>query len=353
MTNTNNLNIPLVVQSQAQKEVTINQAISMLEALQNRGVADKDLSVPPTSPVEGAAYIVAASPTGAWSGKAKNIAYYNSGWKFIAPNEGLIVWVNDEDRLYCFDGTNWGVYGDTSSFSLLGVNATADSTNKLSVASDAVLFSHNGTDIKTKLNKNASSNTASFLFQDAFSGRAEFGLIGDDDFTLKTSTDGSAWNNSFKASKTDGCVDFLAGVKFSGGTKLSTYAEGTWTPVLYGASTPGTPTYAGQNGNYVRIGNAVIVTGYINVTALGGMAGQVRIDGLPYNVKSGTHSRSAITFANLAGLAHAIICPMSGLLVQGTNDIYFYAQDLTTGVTALDSTEIGNFNINFSATYIV
>jgi len=207
MTQTNNLKIDLVAQSQSQKEVTINEAVVRLEAVQNRGVVDKDLATPPGAPAEGAAYIVAATATGAWTGKETNIAYYNNGWRFIAANEGLLVWVNDEDKVYVFNGTAWVNYSDNlQNLAKLGINAAADTTNKLSVSSDAVLFSHNGTDMRTKLNKNASGNTASFLFQDGFSGRAEFGLIGNDDFTLKVSPDGSVWNNAFVVDKTTGKI---------------------------------------------------------------------------------------------------------------------------------------------------
>jgi hypothetical protein len=52
-------------------------------------------------------YIVGSSPTGTWSGKAKQIAYYDQIWRFIAPHEGVTLWVNDEDVLYNYNGTNW------------------------------------------------------------------------------------------------------------------------------------------------------------------------------------------------------------------------------------------------------
>jgi hypothetical protein len=83
----------------------------------------------------------------------------------------------------------------------LGVNATADATNKLSVKSDAVLFSHDdvtpGTgDQRTILNKSASDKTASFLFQSNWSGRAEIGLAGNDDFSFKVSPDGDTWHEA-------------------------------------------------------------------------------------------------------------------------------------------------------------
>ena len=47
-----------------------------------------------------------------------------------------------------------------------------------------------------KLNKNATSDTASFLYQTNWSGRAELGTTGDDSFHLKVSPDGSAWKNA-------------------------------------------------------------------------------------------------------------------------------------------------------------
>ena len=103
-----NLNITLLDQAQSQKEVTVNEAITILDAVIGGGVIDKDLATPPVSPAAGDRYIVAASPTGAWTSHAKHIAYYfNGGWRFINPGEGLMVWVNDEDLLYVFNGTAW------------------------------------------------------------------------------------------------------------------------------------------------------------------------------------------------------------------------------------------------------
>jgi hypothetical protein len=209
MATTPNLGITLVEQGQAQKEVTVNEAITILDSVLGGGVIDKDLSTPPVSPAAGAKYIVGASPTGAWSGKAKYIAYYyNGGWRFINPGEGLMVWVNDEDLLYVYTGTAWSSsIGGSLALSLLGVNATADTTNRLAVNSDAVLFNHNGAGVQAKLNKNASGNTASFLFQTAFAGLAEFGLIGDNNFSLKM-YDGSTWLDVLKMIAATGRVAF-------------------------------------------------------------------------------------------------------------------------------------------------
>ena len=77
---------------------------------------------------------------------------------------------------------------------MLGVNATADATNKLSVASSQVLINNIGNGVQVKLNKAAAGDTLSYIFDTNWSGRAEIGLCGDDNFSFKTSPDGSAWS---------------------------------------------------------------------------------------------------------------------------------------------------------------
>lgn len=101
----------------------------------------------------------------------------------------------------------------------LGVNATADTTNRLAVASDASLFNHAGSDHRLKINKNAAGNTASLLFQSNWSGRAEFGLAGDDDFRVKVSADGAAWHDALAIDRASGGV-VLPGTPWAAGTNL-------------------------------------------------------------------------------------------------------------------------------------
>jgi len=79
---------------------------------------------------------------------------------------------------------------------LVGINATADATNKLSLNSSAALFNNIGNGIQIKLNKNAPTDTASLLYQTAFSGRAEMGTAGDDSFHIKVSPDGASWKEA-------------------------------------------------------------------------------------------------------------------------------------------------------------
>ena len=198
---TNRVKLPYILQSQSQKEVTHNSGLDLIDALLQAAMVSVGVNTPPASPVAGDSYILGSTPTGAWAGQAKALAFYTTGWNFIAPWEGLTVWANDVNTLYTYDGANWILTINPTSFqnlSMLGVNTTADATNKLAVASAAILLNHIGSDMQVKINKNAAGNKASFLFQNGFSGRAEFGLLGDDNFTLKVSPDGSTFYDSLK-----------------------------------------------------------------------------------------------------------------------------------------------------------
>lgn len=108
----------------------------------------------------------------------------------------------------------------------LGVaGATADATNKLAVNSGAILFNHAGASMQAKYNKASAADDAAFVFQDGFSTRALLGLLGDDNFTLKVSPDGSAFYASFVLDKANGNVGFAAPFGVQGGPQTPTIAS--------------------------------------------------------------------------------------------------------------------------------
>lgn len=203
---TANLALPYILPSQAQKHVPHNEGLRRLDALVQLSCIDRDLTEPPGSPSEGDRHIVAASATGDWSGRDEQIAIWQDGaWAFFAPLEGWLAWVQAEEALFVHDSVEW-VPAQTETVDLFGINATADETNRFAISSPAVLLNHEGADQQTKINKALATDTASLLFQTGFSGRAEFGLAGDDDFHVKVSADGSAWNEAIVIDRTTGEV---------------------------------------------------------------------------------------------------------------------------------------------------
>lgn len=262
MATTPHLGITLVEQSQAQKEITVNMALARVDAVLNSGAKSKAVATPPGSPADGDVYIVAASPTGGWTGQAGNIAYFDAIWRFITPREGMTLWVNDEDICYSYDGSAWVLSNNPSEFenlSMLGVNTTADSTNKLSVSSSAVLFNHTGAGTQAKLNKSSTTDTASFLFQTGFSGRAEFGTTGDDNFTMKVSSNGSTWLSAMKIMAATGRVAFKSiatGISAAGTTQgTATVLTKSFNEVTTVAASSGVALPSPEAGEIVVVAN--------------------------------------------------------------------------------------------------
>jgi len=256
------LSLPYLAAGQAQKHVTLNESLALLDGLVQTAVESRSVAAQPGSPADGALYILPASPTGAdWSGKAAGtVMRYEAGaWAELAVGEGHLAYVKDEDAAVFFDGSAWNDIGlaidALQNLSMLGVNATADATNKLSVSSSAVLFNNAGAGAQLKVNKNAAGDTGSHLFQTGFSGRAEFGLIGGDDFKLKVSADGSTWKDVLSVDRTTGKAAFTLStmhqVQVDVFTSSGTYSVPSWARrlriVCVGAGGGGGSGAAGTN----------------------------------------------------------------------------------------------------------
>jgi len=196
------LSLSYLSPQQAQKHVTVNESLRRLDALTQLAVVSRSQTAEPAAPQEGDAYILpAAASGGAWSAMATaSIAAFQDGaWREIAPGAGWRAWAADEETLLVFDGAAWtALSAGGGEPSMLGVNASPDATNRLSVKSNVELLSHDdvtpGTgDARKIINRAGSGGAASVVFQTGFSGQAEFGLIGDDRFRLKVSDDGEAF----------------------------------------------------------------------------------------------------------------------------------------------------------------
>lgn len=108
MTDTANLGLPLLQPSQAQKHVTVNEALERLDVMAQLTVASRSLTAPPAGSAEGEAHVVPVGAAGDWTGQGGALAVYsNGGWSFIAPREGWRAWCLDEAQMLVCLGGQW------------------------------------------------------------------------------------------------------------------------------------------------------------------------------------------------------------------------------------------------------
>ena len=202
--NTLRLQLPLMAAGQSQKHVTHNEALLQLDAAVQLAVEDTQRAAPPADPRSGDRYLVAAGADGAWAGHTGEIAIFqDGGWQFLAPRKGWRLWAAGSRSMLVHDGAAW-VPLMISAADRLGINAAADGANRLAVASPGVLLNHEGGGHQLKINKATAADTGSLLFQTGFSGRAEMGLAGGEDFSLKVSGDGTTWREAARIDRATG-----------------------------------------------------------------------------------------------------------------------------------------------------
>ncbi|MFZ1962202.1 MAG: hypothetical protein WAU78_01805, partial [Roseiarcus sp.] len=91
--------------------------------------------------------------------------------------------------------------------SLVGIGTAPDYNNVLSAYGASALFNGAG-NFNLTINKGGSggvpADTASLIFEDGFSGRAQMGLNGSDNFSFKVSPNGSSWTTAIALDATTG-----------------------------------------------------------------------------------------------------------------------------------------------------
>ena len=358
--NTTHLLLPYILASQAQKHVTHNEALRLLDAMVQLSVLDRTRTAPPASPADGDRHIVASGATGLWAGWDLNVAFWVDGvWMRLVPRPGWLAWIAAEQAFVVWNGSAWDLVGEPvdvsdavfslvndadptrkALFSLSGIStgttrtftlpntsselailagtqtftgnktfsgtltvsgtitvsaasasigtatttatygmgtggtttgvtktlnlgtggaagsttvvnigpaaagaggttvvntptvtfanavtqvgmpqanltayllglggATADSYNRVSVNTPALLFNNAGAGIEATVNKAAPANDAAFAFKTGFSARALIGLLGNDDFSFKVSPNGSTFFDAIRIDRASGRVE--------------------------------------------------------------------------------------------------------------------------------------------------
>lgn len=108
MSETARLGLPLVQPSQAQKHVTVNEALTRIDAVAQMRLVSRSITVPPAPVVEGAAYAVPVGASGDWAGQEGQVAVgVSGGWMYLTPAAGWRAWIADEGAMALFDGADW------------------------------------------------------------------------------------------------------------------------------------------------------------------------------------------------------------------------------------------------------
>ena len=101
------LALPLLAAAQAQKHVTHNEALMLLDAAAQLAVLDRTRTAPPATSLPGDRHLVAPGASGAFAGHEGEIALYDGGWRFLAARAGWRAYVVAEGCTLLFDGSVW------------------------------------------------------------------------------------------------------------------------------------------------------------------------------------------------------------------------------------------------------
>jgi hypothetical protein len=102
--------LPNLYVGQAQKEVTHNEALARIDALLHPAV--EALATEPISGLtasdDGRCWLIAASASGLWTGRAGQIARWSGGsWRYLAPVAGMTLWLSSTGKRLFYIGSDW------------------------------------------------------------------------------------------------------------------------------------------------------------------------------------------------------------------------------------------------------
>jgi len=236
---TTNLLLPYLMAAQAQKHVTHNEALRLLDGLVQLSVRSLSEIAPPASPADGDRYIVASGATGGWAGWDLNVALWTDGaWLRLPPREGWRAWVEDEAVLLVRNGADWQPVIPTALDDLtrLGIGMAASAgapfSAKLNSALWTALYAADGGsgDLTQTLNRETGSDDAGLILQTGFSTRALIGMFGSHQLRIAVSPDGSSFRDALSVDPATGIASQPNLPRFKAYTNYDNYvATDSWT----------------------------------------------------------------------------------------------------------------------------
>lgn len=221
MAKTPNLKLPILMPAQAQKHVTVNEGMDVLDAVAQCAVLGMDRNDPPTGAAEGDRYLIGAAPTGDWTYEAGNFAWWsNGGWAFVPPAPGWRVYNLADDTFHVMSAAGvWTALStgaapttELQNLAQLGLGDIADAANPFKAKLNSGLWTARtpaeGGDgnLFLKLNKSDPARDAGYVFQTNFVTRAIAGLFGSDRFRIAVSSDGATFRDGLSIDPASGVV---------------------------------------------------------------------------------------------------------------------------------------------------
>ncbi len=246
MSKTPHLSIAYLLPAQAQKHVTVNEAIAELDSVVQCAVSGMDRNDPPADAVEGEQYILGSVPDADWSGQAGRLASWrNGGWAFAVPQPGWRIYNLADDTLYVLTSARvWtplsggGSPSEIQNAARFGLGATADAANPFTAKVNAALWTaltpaEGGTgDLFVTTNRTDATRNVGHVFQTGFVTRALAGLFGSDRFRISVSQDGTAFRDALSVDDATGIADLPQLPRFKAYTNFDNFgALDTWTTI--------------------------------------------------------------------------------------------------------------------------
>jgi len=132
---------------------------------------------------------------------------------------------------------------------------------------------------------------------------------------------------------------------------LDDYEEGTFTPIISGATTAGSGTYTYAVGRYTKVGRIVHFQLRVAWTAHTG-TGNMIVDGLPFTSSSVTNSQSSVSIGFFNNITLTASNVATAFVAEGQTSIAFYQYPVgggTAGAVGIDTAG----DIMFSGSYTV
>lgn len=107
--NTGRHQLPLLAVSQAQKEITHNEALVRIDALLHPVVEDQRATPPALTNADiGKCWLISSAATGEWAAKTGQIAcWIGGGWRYFSPVDAMRIRMKSEETDLIWLGDAW------------------------------------------------------------------------------------------------------------------------------------------------------------------------------------------------------------------------------------------------------